>query len=203
LQHYPVGTLGPGYGWSMRHYNAPYDVQCSDTSQKQPTGGVDQIAYVIDLLKTDPTSRRIYMNYWNPSVLNQTALVPCHVSFQFYAEWDSLENVYYLSGHLYQRSMDTFLGAPWNISSYALLLYIIAEKCDMRPKDLVVSTGDTHIYTNHVSQVKEQLSRSPRPFPRLMVSSSVKEKDFKDISFEDFSVVGYFPHPKIVAKMAV
>lgn len=201
LCDYPEGTLGPGYGWSMRYYNAPYNVEYSDTSKSAPTGGTDQIQYVIDLLKTDPLSRRIYMNYWNPSVLNQTALVPCHVSFQFYAEQENGE--WYLSGHLYQRSMDTFLGAPWNIASYALLLYIIALKCDMRPRELVISTGDTHVYSNHVEQVREQLSRSPRPFPKVLLDQSIKTKDFKDITTGDFKLLGYFPHPKITAKMAV
>ncbi|ARR74951.1 hypothetical protein SAGO17_0031 [Mimivirus AB-566-O17] len=202
LYDYPEGTLGPGYGWSMRFYNAPYSVEYSDTSNGTPTGGFDQIEYVLNLLKTDPTSRRIYMNYWNPSVLDKTALVPCHVSFQFYTEVGE-DSRTYLSGHLYQRSMDTFLGAPWNIASYSLLLYIIAEKCGFIPKDLVISTGDTHIYSNHTDQVKEQLSRAPRPFPKLILDSSIKTKEFSEITVDDFELLGYFPHSTISAKMAV
>jgi thymidylate synthase len=202
LSEYPEGTLGPGYGWSMRFYNAPYNVDFSDTSNGKPTGGFDQIEYCLNLLKTDPMSRRIYMNYWNPSVLDETALAPCHVSFQFYVE-ESIDGKRYLSGHLYQRSMDTFLGAPWNIASYSLLLYIFAEKCDMIAKDLVVSTGDTHIYSNHINEVQTQLSREPRPFPRLRIHPSVKHKDFSEISVKDFDLLGYFPHEKISAPMAV
>jgi thymidylate synthase len=204
LYNYPEGTLGPGYGWSMRFYNAPYNLKFSDTSKGKPTAGFDQIEYCLDLLKTDPMSRRIYMNYWNPSALDEMALVPCHVSFQFYVEVDVIDdNKKYLSGHLYQRSMDTFLGAPWNIASYSLLLYIFAEKCDMLPKDLVISTGDTHIYSNHLEEVKTQLGRSPRPPPILRVSPSIKYKDFSEMSIDDFDLMGYFPHPKIPAPMAV
>ena len=198
---YPTGTLGPGYGWSMRFYGAEYNTKFSDTKNGTPTGGVDQIEYILDLLRTDPMSRRIYMNYWNPTILDQTALVPCHVSFQLYVT--IVKDRKYLSGHLYQRSMDTFLGAPWNIASYSLLIYILAAKTGMYPKDLVISTGDTHIYTNHFEQVKTQLSRSPRPFPKVQLHESIANKNFRDMTFDDFKLIGYFPHSTISGKMAI
>lgn len=203
LQKYPEGILGPGYGWSWRHYNAPYSVNFSNTSvvNHKLIGGEDQLENVLNLLKTDPTSRRIYMNYWNPSELNNIALPPCHVSVQFYTKVDN--GITYLSAHMYQRSMDVFLGEPWNIASYALLTMILAKKCDMTAKELVISTGDTHIYNNHINQVKEQLERSPRPFPKVLIDDSVKNKDWHDLSLSDFSLVGYFPHPSIKASMAV
>lgn len=201
LTEYPEGTLGPGYGWSIRHFGEPYYPTANP--QKPNIRGKDQLEYIINLLKTDPDSRRIYMNYWNPMELENTALVPCHVSFQLYTKLDPVSGQRLLSGHLYQRSMDVFLGAPWNISSYSLLVYLLAKKCDMIPDELVISTGDTHIYKNHVEQVKEQLERRPFPFPKVEISDAVKTKDWTEITFGDVRLVGYFHHPSIKAPMAV
>lgn len=205
LNHYPEGVLGPGYGWSWRHYNAEYSPNFSDTSKvdTKVLGGFDQLEYVLNLLKTDPMSRRIYMNYWNPSEMDTTALMPCHLSIQFYVEIEECTGLKYLSGHMYQRSMDTFLGEPWNIASYALLVMILAKKCDMVPKNLIISTGDTHIYSNHIDQVKEQLTRVPRPLPKVILSESIKTKDWHSLKAEDFRLAGYFSYDSIKAPMAV
>lgn len=197
---YPEGILGPGYGWSIRHFGEPYQTIGPNRKNKR---GKDQLEYILKLLKTDPDSRRIYMSYWNPMELDNIALVPCHVSFQLYTRYDKELGKRLLSGHLYQRSMDVFLGAPWNIASYALLIYILAKKCDMIPDELVISTGDTHIYNNHKTQVEEQLGRSPLPFPKVQLSNDIIKKDWKDITFSDVRLVGYLYNPSIKAKMAV
>jgi thymidylate synthase len=190
LKEYSEGVLGPGYGWSMRHYGEPYTILNGRPIDNKNTVGKDQLGYIVDLLKNDPDSRRIYMNYWNPMELDNIALVPCHVSFQLYTK--QVNNVRYLSGHLYQRSMDLFLGAPWNIASYSLLIYILAKKCDMLPYELVISTGDTHIYKNHINQVNEQLKRNILPFPKVNVSESVATKDWNSLTINDFELIGYF-----------
>ncbi len=204
LNNYPEGILGAGYGWQIRHQGAKYEIKYADTSKikdKSVIGGFDQLAYVEHLLKSDPFSRRIMMNYWNPSDFSKTALLPCHLGIQFYVE--EKDNIKYLSGHFNMRSSDYFLGLPFNIASYTILVYILAKKCNMVPKELIYTGGDTHIYLNHIDSIKTQLTRIPRPFPVLVVADSVKNKDWSDITSEDVEVVGYIPHPVIKAPMAI
>jgi len=206
LTNYNAGILGPGYGWAIRHFGAQYHPLFADKaklteSDERAIGGVDQLEYVIDQLQTDPFSRRIMMCYWNPPDFEKIALLPCHFSCQFYVEEQGGDR--FLSCHFTMRSTDTFLGLSWNLLSYATLTYIIAARVGMKPKDLVYTGGDVHIYKNHVDQVKEQLAREMRPFPKLVLEPSVATKAWKDISVDDFDVVGYFPHAPISAPMAV
>jgi thymidylate synthase len=198
LTHLAEGDLGEGYGYQWRHFGAEYKT-CKDDYTGQ---GFDQIQFIIDELKSNPFSRRMYMTSWNASRLHNMALPPCHLSAQFYVDIDK-DGVKHLSCQMYQRSVDTFLGCPWNIMSYATLTYILATICDMKPRELIMCLGDTHIYSNHVEQVKEQLSRTPYPFPKLVVNPNIKNKKIEDITMEDFELVGYEYHPAIKAKMAV
>lgn len=214
LAHYDAGILGPGYGWAMRHFGGQYDPAYADKGAMTPEqadalascGGVDQLAYVLDLLRNDPYSRRIMMSYWNPTDFDKIALLPCHFACQFYvtpatdSEGDTRP---WLSCHLNMRSNDLFLGNPFNLFSYTVLTYILAAKAGMRPKELVWTGGDVHIYSNHVDQMREQLSREPRALPTLVLSEAVKNKDWGDLTIDDFQVVGYNPHPSIAAPMAV
>ncbi len=197
LDNLEENDCGACYGFQWRHFGAEY-VDCNtDYSGK----GFDQVQYVLNLLKTDPFSRRIFLSAWNSADLLKTCLPPCHVSIQFYVE--EIENIKYLSGHMYQRSADWFLGEPFNILSYSILIYLFAEICDMKPKELIISTGDTHIYSNHIEQMKEQIYRVPITKPKLWINPNIKNKDLKDISIDDFDLIGYFSHPTIKGKMAV
>jgi thymidylate synthase len=197
LSHLPEWDLGEGYGYQWRHFGAEYKT-CKDDYTGQ---GFDQIKFIINELKTNPFSRRMYMTSWNASRLHNMALPPCHLSAQFYVDID--DGVKHLSCQMYQRSVDTFLGCPWNIMSYAVLTYILATICDMKPKELIMCLGDTHIYSTHIEQVKEQLTRTPYPFPKLFVNTDIKNKELEDISIEDFHLVDYKYHPAIKARMAV
>lgn len=203
LHHYSPGILGPGYGWQWRFFGADYSQAFADTSSIDTSkiGGFDQLAYVEHLLRTDPFSRRIMMSYWNPPDFAKTALVPCHFTCQFYVTERGEDR--YLSCHFVMRSNDMFLGNPFNIFSYAVLTYILAARCGMKPDRLVYSGGDLHIYKNHLEQVTEQLGRTPRPLPKLVMSHEVATKPIKEICVEDFNVIGYFPHPAIRAPMAI
>jgi thymidylate synthase len=196
LHGLPEGDIGPGYGFQWRHYGAEYGT-CRDDYTDQ---GVDQLEEVLRLLKTDPHSRRICMTAWNPAALPRMALPPCHSCFvQFFVDGNGG-----LSCHMYQRSVDCFLGLAMNVPSYALLTHIIAAKCDLTPRELIVSTGDTHIYSNHVEQVREQLQRQAMPPPRLLMDiESVKRKAWSELTEADFGLVGYQAHPVIRAPMAV
>jgi dihydrofolate reductase/thymidylate synthase len=195
LTHLNEGDCGANYSFQWRFSGQQY-VDC-DTSYVRKTK-YDQINNIINLLQNDPYSRRIFLSAWNPLDLDKTVLPPCHVSAQFY-----VDNNRGLSCHMYQRSCDVFLGLPFNIFSYSVLTYILAKKCDMTPARLIISLGDTHIYSNHIEQVKEQLNRVPMAYPMLKVSDSVKAKEIEDITIDDFEVVGYFPHNSIKAPMAV
>lgn len=195
---YEEGDIGPGYGFQWRHFGAMY-TGCHDNYENQ---GVDQIANIIDMLKNDPFSRRIIMSAWNPTDLNRMALPPCHVLFQLYVEEDS-DGIRYLSGHLYQRSQDVFLASSFNLVSYTVLLYILAKKVGYFPKEMIVSWGDVHIYSNHVDQANLQLSRQPLPQAILELSETIADKDFKDMTVDDFELVAYLHHPAIKADMAV
>lgn len=194
LNHLEEGDCGANYSFQWRHFGADY-VDCnSDYSNK----GTDQIAYIEKLLKHEPTSRRIFLSAWNPCDLDKTVLPPCHVSCQFYVDNDKG-----LSCHLYQRSCDMFLGVPWNILSYSILTHILAYRTGLVPKELIMSTGDTHVYANHIEQVKQQSERPPLSYPVLHLDPSIKEKDIGDITVDDFELVGYFPHPTIKGAMSV
>jgi thymidylate synthase len=156
---------------------------------------INQIDSVIDEIKKNPTSRRLIVSAWNVAELDQMALAPCHVLFQFYVQDGEL------SCQLYQRSADLFLGVPFNIASYALLTLMVAQVCDLRPGEFVHTFGDLHLYRNHLDQAREQLTREVRPLPRLQLNPAVK--DIHDFRFEDFTLTDYDPHPAIKAPIAV
>jgi thymidylate synthase len=177
------GDLGPVYGYQWR-------------SWPKPDGGhVDQIANVIHQIKTNPNSRRLIVSAWNPALVDEMALPPCHCLFQFYVAEGRL------SCQLYQRSGDIFLGVPFNIASYALLTMMIAQVCGLKPGDFVHTLGDAHLYSDHFEQAREQLQRAPRTLPKMELNPSVD--DVFAFTFDDFTLSGYDPHPHIRAKVAV
>ena len=184
------GELGPVYGHQWRSwpdYNG---------------GTIDQIQYVIDQLKNNPDSRRMIVSAWNVAEVNEMALPPCHTIFQFYTAPDpEEEGKRRLSLQLYQRSADTFLGVPFNIASYALLLQMMAQVTGFKPGDFIHTTGDTHLYLNHLEQARLQLTREPRPLPQMKLNPDVKS--LFDFQYEDFELVGYDPHPHIKAEVSV
>ncbi|AET39123.1 thymidylate synthase Ecym_4042 [Eremothecium cymbalariae DBVPG len=193
-----VGDLGPVYGFQWRHFGAEYKT-CDDNYSGQ---GVDQLIEVIHRLKHNPYDRRIIMSAWNPVDFPKMALPPCHVFSQFYVSFPGGEgSVPRLSCLLYQRSCDMGLGVPFNIASYALLTRMIAMVCDMEPGEFIHTMGDAHVYKDHVDALKEQLSRNPRPFPKLKIKRKVTDID--DFKFEDFEITDYNPHGKIQMKMSV
>ncbi|MEO0637463.1 MAG: thymidylate synthase [Pseudomonadota bacterium] len=177
------GELGPVYGVQWR-------------SWPKPDGGhIDQIAQLVDALKANPNSRRHIVSAWNPALVDDMALPPCHTLFQFYVADGKL------SCQLYQRSADLFLGVPFNIGSYALLTMMLAQCCDLEPGDFVHTFGDAHIYHNHFEQVHEQLSREPRALPEMTINPA--KTDLFSFELSDFDLVGYDPHPRISAPVAV
>jgi len=177
------GDLGPVYGYQWRNWPAP------DGSH------VDQISLALDALKNDPDSRRHIISAWNVGVLDEMALPPCHILFQFYVSGDKL------SCQLYQRSADIFLGVPFNIASYSLLLMMMSQVLELKPYELVHTLGDAHIYLNHIEQVKLQLTREPRKLPEMKLNPEVK--DIFGFKFEDFELVNYNPHPHIRGEISV
>ena len=177
------GNLGPVYGHQWRHFEGP-DGRV-----------VDQLAQVIEMINTNPSSRRLIVNAWNPPMIPDMALPPCHMMFHFYVNNNKL------SCQLYQRSADTFLGVPFNIASYALLTMMVAQVCDLELGEFVHTLGDTHIYNDHMEQVKLQLTREPKALPKMMINPDRKHID--DFIFEDFELVGYDPHPLIKGKVSV
>ena len=177
------GELGPVYGKQWRSWEA------------RDGRVVDQLAQVVDMIKHHPDSRRMLVCAWNPGEVDKMALPPCHCLFQFYVAEGRL------SCQLYQRSADTFLGVPFNIASYALLTMMIAQVCGLQPGEFIHTTGDTHIYLNHFEQVKEQLSRSPRALPKMILNPEVKS--IFDFKYEDFKLEDYDPYPAIKAPVAV
>ncbi|MFD4368527.1 thymidylate synthase [Rhodococcus sp. NPDC058521] len=176
------GDLGPVYGVQWRSWPTPSGEH------------IDQIAQVIETLKTNPDSRRMIVSAWNVGDIPQMALAPCHAFFQFYVADGKL------SCQLYQRSADLFLGVPFNIASYALLTHMVAQQTGLEVGDFVWTGGDCHIYDNHVEQVNEQLSREPFPYPTLKLN---KRDSIFDYTFEDIEIVGYEHHPAIKAPVAV
>jgi len=199
LTEYDIGDIGSMYGWIWRHIGAEYN-GCN----KDYTGqGHDQLLELIDGLKKDPFSRRHMITTYCPLYNDKGVLLPCHgIVVQFYVEvMDDSQK--HLSCQMYQRSCDTFLGSCYNIASYSILTHIIAKMCDMKPKELVITSGDCHVYMNHIEQAHLQLSRKPLPFPVVEVSESIKNKTFDEITLDDFDVIGYLHHPSIRAPMAV
>ena len=183
--------LGPVYGFQWRHFGAEYGTMHDDYTGK----GVDQLMKVIETIKTNPTDRRICLSAWNPSAFHKMALPPCHMFAQFYIANGEL------SCQMYQRSGDMGLGIPFNIASYSLLTYIIAEVCGLKPGEFIHIIGDAHIYLNHIEPLKEQLKREPRPFPKL--SFKRKVTDIDDFKYEDFNLEGYKPYKKIQMEMSI
>jgi thymidylate synthase len=177
------GNLGPVYGYQWRSWPGR-------SGEK-----IDQISKLIDQLKKKPDSRRHIVTAWNPADVEQMALPPCHAMFQFYVAEGRL------SCQLYQRSCDTFLGLPFNIASYALLVHMVAQQCDLAVGDFVWTGGDVHIYSNHIEQVNLQLSREPFPLPQLRIRR--KPDSIFGYQFEDFEIVNYQSHPSIKAPIAV
>jgi len=191
LSHREVGDLGPVYGFQWRHFGAEYSDMHADYSGQ----GVDQLAEVIHKIKNKPDDRRIIMCAWNPKDIPRMALPPCHCLVQFYVANGEL------SCQLYQRSADMGLGVPFNIASYALLTHMIAHVTGLKPGEFVHTLGDTHVYLNHVEPLKEQLTRDPKPFPKIVIKRKVE--NIEDFTIDDFEVQGYDPHPKITMEMAV
>ena len=185
------GELGPVYGHQWRSW-PDYD-----------GGTIDQIQYVVDQLKTNPDSRRMIVSAWNVAEVNKMALPPCHTIFQFYTSPCPSEGgeKRRLSLQLYQRSADTFLGVPFNIASYALLLQMMAQVTGYEPGDFIHTTGDTHLYLNHLEQARLQLTRTPRPLPTMKLNPDVK--DIFSFRYEDFQLEGYDPWPHIKAEVSV
>ncbi len=182
------GNLGPVYGYQWRSWPRV----AKDGSN---AGHVDQISQIIDQIKNNPDSRRIIVNAWNVGEIENMALPPCHMMFQFYVADGKL------SCQLYQRSADIFLGVPFNIASYALLTMMVAQVCGLAPGDFVHTLGDAHLYSNHMEQTDEQLSRKPFPLPVMKINPEVKS--IFDFKFEDFELVGYEAHPHIKGAVAV
>ena len=191
---YEEGDIGPGYGHQWRHYNAEYKT-CKDFYNGF---GVDQLKNVIKMIKENPKSRRILVNAWNPCQLDDMALPPCHIMFQFYISGKDMDEI---SCHMYQRSADTFLGLAYNIASYSLLTYMIGHITEKKPKELIISIGDTHVYKNHKDQVMLQAKRKTYPFPKLKITRDIKDID--DFKRSDFKVINYTFHPSIKANMAI
>lgn len=177
------GDLGPVYGHQWRSW------------PDYRGGTIDQIAQVEEMIKRNPNSRRMLVTAWNPAEVEDMALPPCHCLFQFYVADGRL------SLQLYQRSADTFLGVPFNIASYALLLQMMAQVTGLQPGEFVHTTGDTHLYLNHLEQARLQLSRTPRPLPKMVINPDVKS--IFDFRYEDFELVNYDPWPHIAAEVSV
>jgi len=177
------GDLGPVYGKQWRRWQAPDGRE------------IDQIANLVELIKSDPGSRRQIVTAWNPADLHLMALAPCHCLFQTQVAGGKLHL------QLYQRSADAFLGVPFNIASYALLTHMLAQQCGLEPGTFVWTGGDCHLYSNHLDQAREQLERDPRPLPKLRLLRRPAAID--DYRYEDFEVSGYDPHPSIKAEIAV
>jgi len=187
LYHLPEGDMGKGYGFQWRNFNGT-----------DSTNGVDQLKNAIETLKTDPSNRRILISAWNPSQINECALPPCHTHFYFYS------NNGYLSCQFYMRSIDMFLGLPFDLIIYGTLTHIIAKACNLKPKELVFSGGDMHIYENHIEAVKTQLNRKPYNFPKMHITKSLNSiNDIESLEFKDFVIEDYISHNQIKTEMAV
>lgn len=177
------GDLGPVYGQQWRSWPAP------------DGGAIDQMSKVVEMIRRSPDSRRLIVSAWNPAEVDKMALPPCHCLFQFYVANGKL------SCQLYQRSTDTFLGLPFNIASYALLTLMVAQVTGLKPGDFIHTSGDTHLYLNHIEQARIQLARAPRRLPVMKLNPAVS--DLFAFRYEDFTLEGYDPHPHIKAEVSV
>ena len=193
LHHLEEGDLGPVYGHQWRHFGAEYTTCKTDYTGK----GVDQIAEVIRLIREDPTSRRILFSAWNPAQIHLGVLPPCHMMAQFYFSADRK-----LSCQMYQRSGDVGLGVPFNIASYAVLTYILARLTGTTPGRLIHIIGDSHIYSDHVDALREQVTRTPKPFPHIKIRDDKEFTRVEDFTMEDFEIIGYECHGEIKMKMS-
>ena len=185
LQHYEVGDIGPTYGFNFRNFGAEYK------GMKEKYHGFDQLKYLINEIKTNPTSRRLIIDLWNPCDFDKTALPPCVFMYQFFVSQGKL------SCQLYQRSADSFPANHWNTTSCSLFIHMIAHVCGLQPDKLIHITGDTHIYEEHLEQVKEQLERTPKPFPKLNIKRKVE--NIEDFTADDFELIDYTPEKTIKA----
>ena len=195
LKHLPQGSLGKGYGFQWRNFGGteqPYNYK------DYFKDGIDQLANALDLIKNEPNSRKIIVSAWNPQQLKDMALEPCHMMFQFQVDNGKLNLLWY------QRSVDTFLGLPFNIASYAILNILFAKAAQLEPGELIFSGGDTHIYKNHVSQSLEQAKRAPYQFPKLDINLPINSiEDMEKLSFDNFIIKDYQCHSSIKAEMAI
>lgn len=186
LYDYPEGEMGPMYGAQWRNFS-----RCDNKK------GVDQLKNCLELIKNEPNSRRILISAYNPNISNLCVLEPCHLLVQFNVNKDEL------SCQWYQRSVDSFLGLGFNITSYALLTHLMAKASGLKAKELIFVGGDTHVYSNHVEQVKEQVSRTPFDFPTISLPPISSIEDMEKLSFADFKINNYTCHPSIKAEMAI
>ncbi|MBI52130.1 MAG: thymidylate synthase, partial [Chloroflexi bacterium] len=191
LSHYKDGDLGPIYGFQWRHFGAKY-IDCDNDYKGE---GIDQLSYIINEIKNNPTSRRIILSSWNPMDINKMALPPCHVMVQFYVDTKNK----YLDAKLIQRSGDMFLGIPFNIASYSILMHIIGNLTGYNPRYFIHDIGDAHIYDKHRSAIDIQLKRKTFNFPQLIIKRNFKDID--DINEEDFEIKDYKYYPFIKAEM--
>lgn len=204
----PAGALGPVYGHQWKYFLGPYVrkdgavisyqkiISKDGGDEIEELYGLNQLQDVIDRIRKKPDDRRLIVSAWNPIEVQDQGLPACHSFFQFYVRDGEL------SCHMYQRSADAFLGVPFNIASYALLVHMVAHITNLKPGDFIHSFGDLHIYLNHLEQVQEQLSREPRPLPELLIKER-GQVDVEDFVYEDFGLLNYNPHPAIKAPVAI
>jgi len=196
LQHYKEGDMGPGYPFQLRNWNAEY-IDCNTNYDGK---GFDQLQYVIDLIKNDPTSRRILFNYWNPSEFKKTALMPCHILYQFYVNTEKGE----LSCSFYQRSSDSALAKNYNTCSAALLVFMLCKLTNLKPGKIIHNIGNIHVYMNHIDEVKKFINNKPLNFPILHIEDPNNEiKTIDDFKYENFKVLLYNSYGKYTLPMAV
>jgi thymidylate synthase len=192
LKHLPEGDMGKGYGFLWRKFGQHnYGDRCCNE-------GTDQLKNVINTIRNNPNDRRIIITAWDPTSLDEAVLPPCHCFMQFYVMNGEL------SCQFYQRSVDSFLGLPFNILSYAIMTHIIAKTTGLKAKEVIFTGGDTHIYKNHIDQVKLQISRIPYDFPTFKINKELSTiEDIEQLEYKDFEIIGYLSHPSIKAKMAI
>lgn len=193
LGTYPVGDIGPGYGFQWRHWGAEYPGKSFDRSK---INGIDQLKDAVRQIRETPESRRIIVSAWNVSDIDKMALPPCHLLYQFNVSGE------FLDLKMYQRSADWFLGVPFNIASYALLLLMVCKITNKKPRRLILTFGDAHVYSTHLEQIKEQLTREPYKFPKMEIIDR-GQKEIDEFQTEDFKLIDYRCHPSIKAEMAV
>lgn len=200
FNHYKEGTLPYGYGHQIRNAGGDTHV-CPNCNEINIIPGFDQLLYIENELKTNPFSRRILWNLWTANQMNKVPLQPCHIQCQFYVT--ETKGVKYLSAMVIMRSNDLGCGNPFNIFNYSALVYIMAMKCNMKPKELIFSIGDAHIYNNHITELQEQITRDILASPKLHLDESIKTTDWNKITIDQFDIIGYMHHPSIKLKMNV